>query len=170
MTKTTLQFTLLFVVLVLMQAVVFNHICLFNVAVPFVFIYFILRLPVNISPNWILTLGFLIGLCVDIFADTQGVNALACTILAMSRRSILQLYFPREDELSIPIPSISSLGLDVYLKYLFTSVLIYCTLIFVIESCSLFNYSLTIARIITSSILTFLLLLGLDGILGQRSA
>jgi rod shape-determining protein MreD len=154
---------------VLLQAIVFNHICLFNVAVPFVFIYFIIRLPLTLSSNWTLTLGFITGLCVDIFADTQGMNALACTILAMSRRAILHAYFPREDELSIPIPSIKSLGTEVFVKYLFTAVLLYCIMVFAIEACSLFNLGLTILRIVTSTILTFLLLIGLDGILGQRT-
>ena len=74
-----------------------------DVAVPFVFIYVLVRLPLNLSVNWVLTIGFLTGLSVDIFANTQGMNALACTILAMSRRNVLHLYFPREDELTMTI-------------------------------------------------------------------
>lgn len=38
MSKTALQFIVLSVVLVLAQVLVFNHICLFNLAVPMVFI------------------------------------------------------------------------------------------------------------------------------------
>ena len=117
MTKSIVQFSLLFVILVLAQAIVFNNICLFNVAVPFVFIYFIISLPITLSTNWVLTLSFIAGLSVDIFANTQGMNALACTLIAMSRRSILHLYFPREDELTIPEPSIKSLGMEVYVKF-----------------------------------------------------
>lgn len=59
MTKTIIQFSILFIVLVLLQAMVFNNICLFNVAVPFVFIYFIVYLPLTLSTNWVLTLAFL---------------------------------------------------------------------------------------------------------------
>lgn len=168
MTKTILQFTALFAILVLAQGVVFNNVCLFNVAVPMVFIYFIVRLPVTLSVNWVLTLSFLAGLSVDVFANTQGMNALACTLLAMSRRGVLHLYFPREDELSIPEPSIQSLGIDVYVKYLFSMVLIYCTLIFAIEACSLFNFWLLLLRIVCSTLLTFLLLLGLDMVISPR--
>ncbi len=51
MTKSIVQFSLLFVILVLAQAIVFNNICLFNVAVPFVFIYFIISLPITLSTN-----------------------------------------------------------------------------------------------------------------------
>ena len=119
----------MFITLTLLQVTVFNHICLFNLAVPFVFIYFIVRLPITMSINWILTLAFILGLIVDIFSDTHGMHALACTITAMSRRRILQLYFPREDDLTDPQPSIKTLGFGIYVKYLFTLVLFYCFLI-----------------------------------------
>ena len=168
MTKTIIQFAILTVVLILAQAMVFNNICLFNVAVPFVFIYVLVRLPLNLSVNWVLTIGFLTGLSVDIFANTQGMNALACTILAMSRRNVLHLYFPREDELTDPEPSAKSLGLDVYMKYLFTLVLLYCAVIFLIEACSFFDPVRLGLRIVCSSVLSFLLLLGLDSLLSRH--
>ncbi len=168
MTKTIVQFSLLFIVLILLQAMVFNNICLFNVAVPFVFIYFIIYLPVTLSVNWVLLLSFLAGLSVDIFANTQGMNALACTIIAMSRRSILHRFFPREDELSIPEPSVRSLGQEVYMKYLFTIVGLYCTIIFLVESLSFFDIWRLLLRIVCSTMLTFLLLLGLDSMISRR--
>ena len=162
MTKTVIQFAILFIVLVLAQAIVFNNICLFNVAVPFVFIYFIIRLPITLNANWVLTLSFLLGLTVDVFSNTQGMNALACTLLAISRRGILHLYFPREDEISNPEPSVRSLGLFVYVRYLLTLTLLYCLLIFAIESCSFFMPVLLVLRVVCSTLLSFLLLIGRD--------
>lgn len=168
MTKTVVQFAILFIVLLLAQVLVFNNICLFNVAVPFVFIYFILRLPITMGTNKVLTLAFLLGLSVDVFSNTQGMNALACTILAMSRNGILHLYFPREDELSNPEPSVRSLGLYTYARYLLTLVVLYSSIIFTIEACSFFMPTLLILRVVSSSLLTFLLLLGLDILYSQH--
>ena len=82
MSKYMLTMLFLFPILILVQVLVFNHIMLFNLAVPFVFIYFILRLPIGMPANLVLSLSFLIGMLVDIFSDTPGVNALACTVLA----------------------------------------------------------------------------------------
>lgn len=162
MTKTVIYFIFLFIILTLAQTVVFNNICLFNVASPIIFIYFILRLPVTLSTNWVLTLSFLLGLSVDIFSDTQGMNALACTILAMLRRPILRLFFAREDDLPNPELSVKSLGIATYAKYLFTSTLIYLTLIFMIDAFTFFNPLQLFLRITTSCILTFILILGID--------
>lgn len=168
MGKTIITFVFMFITLTLLQVTVFNHICLFNLAVPFVFIYFLVRLPITLSTNWVLTLAFLLGLIIDIFSDTHGMHALACTITAMSRRRMLQLYFPREDDLTDPQPSVKSLGLGIYVKYLFTLVLFYCILIYLIESFTLFNPLLLIGRIVFSTLLTFALILGIDSIIRKR--
>lgn len=168
MSKTIIHFFFLFIIMVLAQVIIFNNLCLFNVAVPMVFIYFIIKLPVTLSTKWTLTLSFIIGLLVDIFSNTHGMNAFACTIIAMMRRNILRLYFPREDDLTNPEPSIRSLGVGVYAKYLLSIVLLYCTLIFLIESFSVFNLGLLILRIITSSLLSFLLIIGIDSLTIRR--
>lgn len=170
MARTVLNFTLLLVVLVIAQVVVFNHLFLFDVALPLVFIYFIIRLPVTINLNWAMTLSFLLGLTIDIFSDTQGMNALACTIFATVKKPALRLYFPREEDLSDPKPSIKSLGLGIYMKYLITMSLIYCALYFVIESFSLFNPLRLLLRIICSSALTFILILGIDSLTIRKNA
>ena len=70
MAKEILKYLLLFVVLVIAQVVVFNHLCLFNVAIPLVFIYLIIKLPVDLSVNWTLSVAFFLGLAVDIFSNT----------------------------------------------------------------------------------------------------
>lgn len=169
MSKTTLQFFLLGFILVLAQVIVFNHICIFNVAVPMVFIYLIIRLPITLSLNWILTVSFFLGLIVDIFSDTYGMNALACTVLAMVRRPVLRLYVPREEDLTRPEPSMQSLGTAVYMKYLLTMTLIYCTLIFLIEAFTFFNPLQLVLRIIFSTLLSMILMLGIDAIMTPRS-
>lgn len=159
MTKNTLNFTLLFVILVLAQAILFNNLVLFGVAIPIVFIYWILILPVNLNLNWALTFSFLLGLTVDIFSDTQGMNALACTILAMSRLPILRLYFPREEDMANPVPSLKSLGPAPYTKYIFTATVLYCALYFIIEAFSFFNVWRLITSILASGIVSFLIIL-----------
>ena len=45
--KDVIQYSVLFFVLVLAQVLICNHLALFNVAIPIVFIYFIIRLQVE---------------------------------------------------------------------------------------------------------------------------
>ena len=169
MSKTVLQFILLGFILVLAQVVVFNHICLFNVAVPMVFIYLLVRLPITLSVNWMLTIGFFLGLTVDIFSDTYGMNTLACTVEAMMRKPILRLYVPREEDLTRPEPSMYSLGTATYLKYLLTMTLLYCSLIFLIEAFTFFNPVRLLLRIVFSTILSMALMVGIDSFMTPQS-
>lgn len=169
MSKTVLQFILLGFILVLAQVMVFNHICLFNVAVPMVFIYLLVRLPITLSVNWMLTIGFFLGLTVDIFSDTYGMNTLACTVEAMMRKPILRLYVPREEDLTRPEPSMYSLGTATYLKYLLTMTLLYCSLIFLIEAFTFFNPVRLLLRIVFSTILSMALMVGIDSFMTPQS-
>ena len=163
MTRNVLQFAGLFVIMVLAQAIC-SKICLFNIAVPIIFIYFMVRLPINIGVNWMMTIGFFLGLTIDIFNTTQGMNALSCVILATLRRPVFRLYMPREDDIADIIPSIDTLGLGVFFRYMSTLTVIYCTLLFSIQAFTLMNLSLTIQRIIASSILSTILILGFDSL------
>lgn len=167
MTRTIIQMFVLAIVLVLAQ-VVCNKIILFNVAMPIVFIYLILRMPMSWHPNITMTVGFVVGLIVDIFNNTPGMNALSCTVLAGVRHAVFNAYVPREDEMTDPIPSIESLGIAVYFKYMFTLVLLYCTLLFFIQAFTLRNVLLTLARIAASTLLTTIILLGVDSLVSTR--
>lgn len=169
MSKTTLQFILLTFILVTAQVIVFNHICLFNVAAPMVFIYVIIRLPITLSLNWMVTTGFFLGLTVDIFSDTYGMNALACTLLAMLRRPMLRLYVPREEDLTKPEPTMMSLGTAIFLKYLLTATLFYCALIFIIESFTFFHPLQLLLRIVFSTLLSMIIMLGIDSLMTPQS-
>ncbi len=170
MAKTFLSFLLLFVVLVLAQVTIFNHIWLFGMAMPLVFIYFIISLPVTTPVNWTLTLGFLIGLSVDVFSNTAGLNALSCTILSGLRRPILRLYLPREEDMTNPIPSIRSTGAGSYTKYVLTMTMTYCLVYFTVDSAGFFNIGTMSVRILASTVLTFLMLLALASIVSWNSS
>ena len=167
MTKNTITLVLLFILMVFLQ-IICNRICLFNIAVPFVYIYFILRLPITLSVNWVLTLSFLIGLCVDVFSNTYGMNAMACTIVALLRKPIMGLFCPREDEMNNPTLSVRTLGISVYMKYMFAFTFLFCTCIYIIQLFTFNNLGLMFMRILGSTILTSIILFSFDSIATTR--
>ena len=169
MSREIIHFSILFISLLLIQVLICNHIVLFNVATPIIFIYFIVRLPMNLSTNWVITLSFLLGLLVDIFSDTLGMNALACTTLAMMRRRIFALYNNRDDRFKDITPCISTLGIMTFSKYLITMSLCYCALIFLIEYFSLSHITIMLIKIISSTIWAFIIILGIDSLMAKQS-
>lgn len=169
MTRTALNFILWGIVLVLAQALVFNHIAIFNVAMPFVFIYLLMRLPVTMNQNWVLTIAFFMGLMVDVFSDTYGMNSLSCTILAALRTPVLRIYFPREEDLTFAQPSIRSLGFATFVKYVLTLSLVYCGVLFLIEAFTFFNLLQLVLRIFASTLLTTVIIVSIDSLTLRRS-
>ena len=169
MSKTVLTLIILFLVLIPAQAAIFNNLILFNVALPLVFIYLIISLPVTLSTNWSLTIGFVTGLAVDIFSDTPGMNALACTNLAFLRKPVYHLYMSYDDDLSGLRPSISTMGSAAYFKYLLTMVFVYCLMLFAIEAFQFFNIRLLLMRTVFSTIFTFIIIYAIDSLSFKRS-
>ncbi len=162
MTRTALSFIFLSIALILAQVTVFNHVSLFGVAVPFIFIYMICSLPMTLNQNWVLTIGFLLGLTIDIFSDTQGLNSLGCTVISGIRHNVLRLYFPREEDMTNPRPSIRVLGLGVYIRYEFTLSLVYSAVVFIADSFTFFDPLRLLLGIVSSTLLTTALLIALD--------
>ena len=73
----------MFVVLLLVQVLVLNHIHLYQVAMPLPYIFFVITFQQN-TPRWLmLTSSFLLGLLLDIFTNTPGLAAGSLTLMAM---------------------------------------------------------------------------------------
>lgn len=159
---------LLFVVLVLSQVIIFNNLVLFNSAVALVFIYMIIRRPLTISTNAVLLAAFVLGLAVDIFQDTPGLNAMACTITAFVRRPILHMYVPHDEDFAGRSLSIATMGAPVFLKYTITFVLLYCVLYFSIEAFGYFDIQRLAIRILASTIFTFIVIYAIDSLTTRR--
>ena len=156
-------------ILIPAQAVFFNHLVLFNVAVPLTFIFVIVTLPITYSANRAMTIGFLLGLAVDALSNTPGVNALCCTLLAFMRKPIFHLYVPTDNDLAEQRPSLRTMDTASFLKYALTMCVVYCLLLFTIEAFQIFNFRLYLLRVVTSSLYTFLIIYALAGLSGSSS-
>lgn len=168
MHKEILTYSVLFIVMLLAQVLICNHIALFNVAIPFIFIFFIIRLPINLSLNWLYTLSFLLGFGIDLFSDTLGINALACVLLAAVKRPVFYAYVPKDDRTAAITPSMATLGWATYTKYLLSMTAIFCLMVFSIEYFSFASVKDILIMTAASTLLSFLLLVGLDSLIFNR--
>lgn len=169
MTNSVLRYFLLFILCVLVQALIFNKIILFHVAVPIIFIYFIIRLPINLKSSYLFILAFFLGLIVDIFSDTPGVNALACTLIAALKTPIYYAYMPKDDTTSRLTPGVSTMGIWEYSKYLVTFIVIYALLAFSIEYFSFADVKGLVIMVASSSLLSYIILLAIDCLIPAKT-
>ncbi|HRF92087.1 MAG TPA: rod shape-determining protein MreD, partial [Bacteroides graminisolvens] len=98
-----------FVGLVLLQVLILNNIHLAGYATPFLYTYFILKFPSSVSRNELLLWAFFLGLIIDIFSNTPGINASATVLMAFVRPPLLTLFTPRDSFDNI-VPSFKTIG------------------------------------------------------------
>lgn len=166
MANSWIKYTLIFVILILLQILVLNHISFFDHATPFLYIYLIIIMPMGINRNLLLLVAFLLGLIIDIFCNTPGQNAAASVFAAFMCRPMQLLFFDREDFEHIA-PSISTLG-GAFMKYTFLVVLLHHIVLISISSFSYFNIQTICLRIVLSTILTSVLIFAIEGITSKR--
>ncbi|HPG54873.1 MAG TPA: rod shape-determining protein MreD, partial [Candidatus Enterocola sp.] len=69
MIESILRNTVLFIVLVFLQVVLFDNIDYFGFISPYIYVIFILSLPVGINKNWAMILSFILGMLIDMFSN-----------------------------------------------------------------------------------------------------
>ena len=152
------RYFLQFLVLVLLQVFILNNVQLGGFVNPYIYILFIILLPVN-TPKWLLlVLGFVLGLSIDLFAHTPGMNSSASVFLAFIRPYILEIVAPREGYEKDSSPRIKIYGFTWFLRYAFIMVLAHHFVLFYIEVFRFSDFFLTFSRVILSTIFSTLLI------------
>lgn len=158
MNKTLLNI-LRFVLLVIIQVLVINHIQLGGYVHPYIYLIFVMLMPINI-PGWQLLLsGFGIGLAIDLFTGTPGMHAGATTLMAFCRPAIIRLVSGNQKFENIREPNIQQLGFPWFLRYTLCMVTIHNFTLFMLEGFTFHLIGQALLRILLSVPVSIFLIL-----------
>lgn len=146
-----LRFGLIFLLLLILQLLLFNNIQFSGYVNPYVYIMFILLLPVEIPAWLLLLLSFTTGLIMDFFSGTPGMHASATVLAGFVRPYILRLTAPRDGYEPGTDLSMMIYGARWFLVYASIMVLIHHTLLFYMEVFRFADFFRTMLRVILSS-------------------
>jgi len=153
----------LMVFFILVQVLILNHIHLFNVATPLVYVYFILLFPRN-QQRWVsILLAFFLGLILDSFSNTPGETAFALTLTAFLQPYFLSLYLERDNSDNFT-PSMAKMGFMRYATYVLLLTFIFCFTLFTLEAFSFFNWAQWLLCILGSWGVTSLIIIAIDSV------
>jgi rod shape-determining protein MreD len=160
MTSRTVFFNILrFFFLVFFQVLILNHINLGGYINPYFYIYFILLLPFDI-PGWLLLVAsFFLGLSIDIFTNTIGLNAAACVIMAFFRPFVITAISSGPESLIGDTPTLRNQGVKWFLYYSIILVLVHHASFFYLEIFRIREFAATFVRMLLSSAFTMVLVL-----------
>lgn len=149
-----------FVVLVIVQVLIVNHIRLGGYVHPYIYLIFVMLLPINI-PNWqLLISGFGIGLVIDLFMGTLGMHAGATTMMAFCRPGIIKLVSGTQKFENIKEPNVNQLGFPWFVRYTICMVAVHNFTLFMFEGFSFHLVGQALLRILISvPVSVFLILL-----------
>lgn len=160
MSATILGNILRFVFLVLLQALVIDHVDLAHGwVVPYIYVLFILSLPFNTPPWATLVLGFLLGLAMDFFTSTPGMHTSACTVMAYGRLWMLRILKPRDGYDPVRRPIVQHMGLTWYMTFAGSLILLHHLWLFYVEVYRFDDLLPTFLRAIMSAAATLVLCL-----------
>ena len=159
--------TFRFILLVLLQVVVFNNINFLGNINPYLYIVFIALFPVKNNRIIIIFLSFLIGLSVDIFSDTGGIHAAACVLIAYIRPLILKFSFGMiYEHQSIKFNAVE---FGEKLTYLSILTVIHHFTLFYLEAFSASKIIFVLQKTLFSSIFTILLIILMTIIFSKKT-
>lgn len=150
-----------FFVLSFLQVIVFNHIHLFGYVTPLVIGYMVVCIHRETSRTSMLLWGFFIGLVFDLFCNTAGMASASCTLSAMVQPQLLNMFKPHDAAENFT-PSITTLGFGRYTLYAIMLLLILHTAFYLLDACTLANWSLTLLAIGSGTALSTVIVIGME--------
>ncbi len=159
-----------FIALVFVQVFLLKNMGYYNLATPFLYILFLVLLPIEI-PNWLLfLLAFGTGLTIDGFYDTLGIHAAACTVLALVRVLFIGVTVQRQGFDNEPDPGMGAMNFRWFFFYVSILTVFHHSTLFLLETFNLLEIQYTVVRIALSSAFTILLVLIYEFIFGRKKS
>lgn len=148
-----IKYPVMFVVLVLFQVLVFNQVQLAGFLNPYIYVLFILLLPVSMPQYQVLLFSFLIGISVDWFSNTLGLHAASSVLMGFMRLPVMNLVSQRESD-QVNYPGLHQPGWRWFLLYASILVVIHHFFLFFTEVFSFAGFFRTFLRSVASSAFT----------------
>ncbi len=167
MTRNLTIYIISFVAYILTQ-VFFKNLVLFNTGFCFLYVVFILLLPIETSNLFLMIAGFAIGFIVDVFYNSLGLHAFTMVFIAYLRNLWLGTITPQGGYDAGAMPNLPSQGVQWFLVYAMPLVFLHHLILFLMESSgTLFWYSML--KTISSLMFTMTVIIILQYLLPQRS-
>ncbi len=144
------------VILIALQVVIFNNINFLGYSNPYIYVLFLILFPINRNKYVYLIYAFILGLAIDFFENTGGVNALASVFVAFMRNLLMQIFFSKsnreEDE-----HTLSELSTGQWFIYLVVMIFVHHFMVDLFDNFTADNVMLLLKRSAIGGLITFII-------------
>ncbi|CAN5427655.1 rod shape-determining protein MreD [soil metagenome] len=151
-----------FIVYLLIQVMLFKQVVLFNTTFCFLYVAFILLLPIETNSLVLMAIAFLLGFFIDIFYDRLGLHALSLVLVAYLRNYWLGTITPQGGYDAGEGPTLAVNGLQWFMVYTVPLVFVHHFILFFTEASGFRIFWFTMLKVITSLMFTMTVMLFLQ--------
>ncbi len=151
-----LPYTALFLTATLSQIFIFDNLALSVYVAPLVYVVFIILMPLQSSQIMMLGSGVALGVVMDAFMGTQGLNSIATIFIAYFRAPLINMLVGKGRAVERGAPSEVIFGDGDYLRYLALMVGLHHLVFFAFESLTLSHILYISIRCVASSLVSIL--------------
>jgi hypothetical protein len=142
----------MFIGVVLLQIFLIDNISLGIYFHPLIYVAFIILLPLDMLPVWVVLLSATLGLTMDMMTGMCGLNVIAATATGFARMAIIGFTSGLNTGVDDTIPALYRLPQKNLLTYIILMVLMHSIIYFVMESLSMAHMFHTLLRIVVSDV------------------
>ncbi len=153
-----IKYIILFIALILVQVIVLNNILFFGYINPLLYILFVVIYPFKRDRGLFLLFSFLLGLCIDFFVNSGGINAGAILFIAYIRLPLLKGIL-NKSEIDFPVFDINKLPFLKLLSYIAILTFTHHFIVYGLEYFKLNAIFTVFSRAFFTSIFTIILII-----------
>ncbi len=154
MSRSGILIVIYFVLYLLAQVMLFKQLVLFNTAFCFLYVAFILLLPIETNSMILMLVAFVLGIGVDVFYDSLGLHAFSLVLVAYLRNYWLGTITPQGGYDAGEGPTLAVNGLQWFMVYALPLVFVHHFVLFFTEAGGFGIFWFTMLKVITSLVFT----------------
>ena len=151
-----LYITFLFLSLLFLQVFVFNNILFLGYINPYLYIAFVIFYPLKKERYLFLFLSFLLGISIDFFSDSGGINAFSLLFIAYIRLFLVRIIFKKTEQ-DYLLFNLNQEPFGKVFNYVIILILIHHFILFSLANFSTQNFLSVLTNTLYSSIFTSVL-------------
>lgn len=152
-----------YVVVMLLQVLLFNQLQLWGVCHPYIYVLCLLMMPITLPHSVDMVIGALAGLVMDVFCNSLGIHMASCILLMFIRPYLIGAIVNDKDRLNEQI-SLHAIGMEAMLKYTIILVLVHHSVVFILAAWSWHHIGFVLLETLVSSIVTISIIIGYNAL------
>lgn len=156
-----LKYIGIFIMLLFLQVLLFDNLHWLGLVHPFIYIWAIILLPIEL-PRWMqMLIGAAIGMVMDLFTHAPGIHMAGCVMIAYLRPLLVAGVVQDIDRLKGAVTS-DTIGMGNWMRILAILVAVHHIIVFMLEAFTFAHFGFTLLQIILSGVFSYTLILMLE--------